>query len=128
MRTSLYVLVFILSIGLNAQSNEYEIKVKSIDSTDNFYFIKARVKGKHPRKVVIVSEKDPNIKGVEKIKHRGVYLVKLSNYLSDDKIKSLPVKPKGKLLLREEGYIIWDGKSNLPYKSPNIKSMYYIKP
>ena len=118
------ITVLFASITVNAQKTKSKVKVIKIDSTESYYFIKGVLKSKPKRKVLIISKKDSLFKGCKKIKPRKIYDLELRSYLSEKEKNRLPAKPPGNLILREDGYIIWDGKSDLPYKSPNIKSLY----
>ena len=122
--TAAIILLFTTSVV--AQNRKREVKIIKIDSTESYYFIKAKFKCKPKGKFTIVSERDTTVIAQIRIKANRTYSLVLSNYLSDEEIKRLPVKKPGILLLREDGHMIWDGKSNLPYKSPNIKSIFYI--
>jgi hypothetical protein len=125
--TLLIFFLFIFCNIITAQEIEHNVKITHIDSTESYYFIKGKIKNEKRMKILIISEKDTTVTGNVKIKRKTTYLLELSNYLSDERINELPAKPLGTLFLKEEGYIIWDGTTSLPFKSPDIKSIYYIK-
>ncbi len=127
MNTLIFIGMLLFGFLGYAQQGKRTIKVVKIDSTESYYFIRAKFKGLDKGKLLIVSERDTTFKSCKKIKKGKVYELALENYLSEKDIERLPAKKPGTLLLREDGYLIWDGKSDLPYKSPNIKSLYYIK-
>lgn len=110
-----------------AQEIERKVKITKIDSTQSCYYIKGVFKEKPRNKILIVSKNDTILNLCNKIKVGKTYLLKLSNYLNDDGIKKIPVIRAGKFLIRENGYIIWDGKNDLPYKSMDIRSIYYTR-
>ena len=127
MKDILFVLILILvSLSLNAQEFERYVKIKSIDSTETHYFIKGVFKKKPKNKILIISKRDSAFIGNEKIKLKKTYLLKLSNYLSDEEMTSIPLKPKGSILISRHDYIVWDGSRDFPYLSHNIKSLYFI--
>ncbi len=117
----------IVSNPIFAQDIDCKVKIIKIDSTESNYFINGVLKKKRSVNVLIISKRDTTVICCERIKLKTTYLLKLSSYLGEDRLKSYPAKPKGTLRIREDGYIIWDGKSRLPYKSEDIKSLFYIR-
>lgn len=121
-----FIVAFLFTLNAIGQNNKREVKIIKIDSTKTYYFIKAKFKCKPKGKFVIVSKRDTTVSCEYRIKEKKSYNLKLENYLSEEEIKRLPAKKPGTLKLREDGYIIWDGKSKLPLKSPSINSIFYI--
>ncbi|NCT19225.1 MAG: hypothetical protein COZ75_09565 [Flavobacteriaceae bacterium CG_4_8_14_3_um_filter_34_10] len=120
-----FIVVFLFILNAIGQNNKREVKIIKIDSTESNYFIRAKFKCKPKGKFMIVSKRDTTVTAQYRIKEKNTYNLELENYLSEKEINRLPVKKPGTLKLREDGFIIWDGKSNLPLKSPNIKSIFY---
>jgi len=121
-----FIVAFLFTLNATGQNNKREVKIIKIDSTKAYYFIKAKFKCKPKGKFIIVSKRDTTVSNQGRIKEKKVYKLELENYLSEEEIKRLPAKKPGTLKLREDGYIIWDGKSKLPLKSPNINSIFYV--
>lgn len=117
----------LLTSTVVAQESKRKVKIIQIDSTLTYYFIKGKFKSKPKGKFILISKRDSTFTSGNRIEKNKTYNLRLSNYLSEDKIRMLPAKPKGTLLLRVDGYIIWDGKLDFPYKSSNIKSIYYFE-
>lgn len=127
MKSIFLILTLFLMNQATSQENIHEVKITSIDSTTNYYFIKGTLKKEKHKKILIVSKKQSIVVDCEKIKKKGTYFFNLFNYLTESDINKLPVKPEGSLKLREDGYIIWDGCGSFPYKALNVNSLCVTK-
>jgi len=121
------ILFMIMTFSVTTAQNKRTVKITKIDSSESFYFLKAKYKDGKNGKILIVSRKEDVLSDCLKIKCGKTYQLALQNYFSNDYISQLPAKKPGTLLLREDGYIIWNGKTELPYKSEDIKSLCYMK-
>lgn len=121
------MIAIFFSLKVFSQENGRLIKITQIDSTESNYFIKGVFKTKPKNKFLIISKKEQPLILCKRIEINNIYRVLLSDYLDEKTISNLPpVLKAGTFLLREDDYIIWDGYSDLPYTSSNIKSLCYI--
>jgi hypothetical protein len=118
----------IISLPIFGQEIEQKVQIIGIDSTQSYYFIKGNLENSND-KILIISKKDTTAVCCIKIKPNNTYLLKLLNYISDERLKEWPALPPGTFQVREEGYTIWVNSENnrMPYKSIDIKSIYYIR-
>jgi len=123
------ICLLFIAYGYSAEAQEIERKVKitHIDSTEYNYYIKGFFREKTKHKVLIISPREAVLIPSRKIQIHKKYLIRMSNYLNDTIIKKIPAKPSGTIMIEDHGYIIWDGKTDLPYKSSDIKSIYYYR-
>lgn len=115
-------IIVVFALPSWGQANLERVKILQIDSTDNYFFIKGRTQ-KSGEKILVVSAKQVTKNDCGKIELKRTYLLELTEFLDSEILRDLPVKPPGTIRLREDGYIIWVGKSSLPKRAKNIRGL-----
>lgn len=118
----LIAIVSAAALACRAQTNIEHIKITKIESSDDYFFLRGKRK-KSGEKILIVSKKYDRIGECHEVQKGKVYLLELEQFLDSETLEHLPAKPPGTLILREDGYIIWDGKSALPLRAKNIQGL-----
>lgn len=132
MKSFLTITIVIIAIifsnrDLKAQITEGIFMIKNIDSTSNYYLIRAVSNENTNDSILIISSKVTcsDSKKYQAIQLKSIYHFNLEPFLDKKSSDNMAPIPKEQFALRLDNVVVWRNEKYYPFKSLNLKGLHY---